>query len=61
MVAGWSNGNWGYLPTRRVAAHGGYEAETAHPWYQQPAAWTPKSGDALRAAALASLADLFRA
>ena len=59
IVAGWSNGNWGYLPTRRVAAHGGYEAETAHPWYQQPAAWTPESGDALRAAALASLADLF--
>ena len=61
MVAGWSNGNWGYLPTRRVAAHGGYEAETAHPWYQQPAAWTPESGDALRAAALRSLAELFRA
>ena len=61
MVAGWSNGNWGYLPTRRVAAHGGYEAETAHPWYQQPAAWTPESGDALRAAALASLAELFSA
>ncbi len=61
MVAGWSNGNWGYLPTRRVTAHGGYEAETAHPWYQQPAAWTPESGDALRAAALASLAGLFSA
>ena len=61
MVAGWSNGNWGYLPTRRVAAHGGYEAETAHPWYQQPAAWTPESVDALRAAAVTSLADLFSA
>ncbi|MCY3912745.1 MAG: hypothetical protein OXG43_05795 [Chloroflexi bacterium] len=61
IVAGWSNGNWGYLPTRRVAAHGGYEAETAHPWYQQPAAWTPESGDALRAAAQASLAGLFSA
>lgn len=61
IVAGWSNGNWGYLPTRRVAAHGGYEAKTAHPWYQQPAAWTPESGDALRAAALASLAGLFSA
>ena len=59
IVAGWSNGNWGYLPTRRVAAYGGYEAETAHPWYQQPAAWTPESGDALRAAALASLAEAF--
>lgn len=59
IVAGWSNGNWGYLPTRRVAAHGGYEAETAHPWYQQPAAWMPESGDALREAALASLAELF--
>ncbi|MCY3784971.1 MAG: hypothetical protein OXG79_14480 [Chloroflexi bacterium] len=59
IVAGWSNGNWGYLPTRRVAAHGGYEAETAHPWYQQPAAWTPESGDALRTAAQASLAELF--
>lgn len=61
IVAGWSNGNWGYLPTRRVAAYGGYEAETAHPWYQQPAAWTPESGDALRAAALASLAEVFSA
>ncbi len=61
IVAGWSNGNWGYLPTRRVAAFGGYEAETAHPWYQQPAAWTPESGDALRAAALSSLAELFSA
>jgi len=59
IVAGWSNGNWGYLPTRRVAAYGGYEAKTAHPWYQQPAAWTPESGDALRAAALASLAEVF--
>ena len=61
MVAGWSNGNWGYLPTRRVAAHGGYEAETAHRWYQQPAAWRPESGDALRAAGRASLASLFSA
>ena len=61
MVAGWSNGNWGYLPTRRVAAHGGYEAETAHRWYQQPAAWKPESGDALRTAARTSLAELFSA
>ena len=61
MVAGWSNGNWGYLPTRRVAAHGGYEAETAHRWYQQPAAWHPESGDALRTAGRASLASLFSA
>ena len=29
MVAGWSNGLFGYAPTRRAVERGGYEAETA--------------------------------
>ncbi len=59
MIAGWSNGNWGYLPTRRATAHGGYEVETAHRWYQQPTAWDPASGDTLRAAAREAIGELF--
>lgn len=59
LVAGWSNGNHGYLPTRRAVLHGGYEVESAHRWYQQPAAWDPASGDTIRAAAREAVSELF--
>lgn len=59
MIAGWSNGTWGYVPTRRAAARGGYEAEQAFRRYELPAPWHPVSGDNLRAAALEATGRLF--
>ena len=59
MVAGWSNGNFGYTPTRRAVAHGGYEAESAFMIYGHPAAWDPISGDNIRAAAQTAISSLF--
>lgn len=59
MIAGWSNGLVGYTPTRRAMATGGYEVDDAHRWYGHHAAWTPVSGDNLRAAALAAISQLF--
>ena len=59
MIAGWSNGNLGYVPTRRAFARGGYEAETAFRWYAQTAPWHPIGGDNLRLAALDATARLF--
>ena len=59
MVASWSNGLFGYTPTRRAVQHGGYEVETAFRIYGHPAAWDPISGDNLRAAARAVACSLF--
>lgn len=59
VVAGWSNGLWGYTPTRRAFEHGGYEPENAFRYYGHPAAWAPVSGDNLRAAALQAATRLF--
>jgi len=59
MLAGWSNGLWGYVPTRRAAASGGYEVVDAHRWYGHPVAWDPASGDRLRVAALAAIDRAF--
>ena len=59
MVASWSNGLFGYTPTRRAVEHGGYEVETAFRIYGHPAAWDPISGDNLRAAAHAVARSLF--
>lgn len=59
MVAGWSNGLFGYAPTRRAVERGGYEAETAFRIYGHPAAWDPISGDNLRAAARSTVCSLF--
>ena len=52
MVACWSNGLFGYTPTRRAVERGGYEVEWAFKNYGHPAAWDPISADNLRAAAL---------
>ena len=59
MVACWSNGLWGYTPTRRAMPLGGYEVEVAFKIYGQPAVWDPVSGDNLRAAARLVIGDLF--
>ena len=59
MIAGWSNGNLGYVPTRQAFERGGYEAETAFRWYAQSAPWHPISGDNLRLAALDATARVF--
>ena len=59
MVASWTNGLFGYTPTRRAVEHGGYEVETAFRIYGHPAAWDPISGDNLRAAAHSAACSLF--
>ena len=59
MVAGWSNGNFGYTPTRRAVEHGGYEVETAFRIYGHPAAWDPISSDNVRAAVQTAARSLF--
>ena len=59
MVASWSNGLFGYTPTRRAVEHGGYEVETAFRIYGHPAAWDPISGDNVRDATQAAARRLF--
>lgn len=60
MVAGWTNGCWGYMPTRAAWTRGGYET-IAFNWYGQPAAFHPRSGDNLRTAARATTEQVFTA
>ncbi|MGI8914372.1 MAG: hypothetical protein ACR2JY_11435 [Chloroflexota bacterium] len=54
LVAGWTNDNLGYFPTRDAYPQGGYEVEVAYRYYGYPAAWSPQSGEAVteQAAAL---------
>ena len=47
LVAGWTNDNLGYFPTRDAYAQGGYEVEVAYRYYGYPAAWAPQSGEAV--------------
>jgi neutral ceramidase len=46
LVAGWTNDNLGYFPTRDAYPQGGYEVEVAYRYYGYPAAWSPQSGEA---------------
>jgi neutral ceramidase len=47
LVAGWTNDNLGYFPTRDAYAQGGYEVEVAYRYYGYPAAWSPQSCEAV--------------
>lgn len=47
LVAGYSNGNLGYIPTRSAYLKGGYEVDTAHRYYGKHAALDPASGEQL--------------
>lgn len=55
-LLGYTNGNIGYIPARAAYAQGGYEVETAHRFYRQPACLAPEAGEAIveRAIALAT-------
>ncbi len=57
MVAGYTNDNLGYFPTRDEYARGGYEVEHAYRFYGYPAAWTADSGEAVTKQAIALLHD----
>jgi neutral ceramidase len=53
LVAGWTNDNLGYFPTRDAYAQGGYEVEIAYRYYGYPAAWSADAGEAVARAAAA--------
>ena len=46
-ILGYTNGNIGYIPTRAAYEQGGYEVETAHRFYKQPACLAPEAGEAI--------------
>jgi hypothetical protein len=46
-VAGYSNDLCCYIPTRRVLAEGGYEADRSMWYYMQPGPWSPSIEDAI--------------
>ncbi len=43
LIAGYTNGSIGYLPTAEAYAIGGYEVQQAHFWYHLPAMIAPTS------------------
>jgi hypothetical protein len=51
MVAGFANGNVGYIPARRAYANGGYEVAEAYRYYGYPAAIAPEGGEQIVASA----------
>lgn len=58
MVAGWTNDNVGYFPTRDQYPHGGYEVDVAYKYYGFPSAWTAESGEAVTAEATTLVREL---
>jgi hypothetical protein len=61
LVAGWTNDNLGYFPTRDAYAQGGYEVEIAYRYYGYPAAWSAESGEAVAREASTMVQRLVRA
>jgi neutral ceramidase len=51
LVAGYANGNAGYLCTAEAYAEGGYEAATAHVNYHRPGPYTDETASLLIEAA----------
>ena len=45
MVAAYSNGNMGYLPTRDAYPYGGYEVDDAWRYYGYPECVVPEAGE----------------
>ncbi len=63
MIAGFTNGDVGYIPARRAYPHGGYEVTEAYRYYGYPAAIAPEGGEKIvaRAVELGSKRDTLRA
>lgn len=59
MVAGYANGNIGYIPTRAAYSAGGYEVETAHRFYGHLACVAPEAGEEVVATAVALAREAF--
>jgi hypothetical protein len=57
LVAAYSNGNMGYLPTRDQYPLGGYEVEHAHRYYGYPDCVAPEAGELCVQTALELLAE----
>lgn len=53
MIAGFANGNVGYIPARRAYPKGGYEVTDAYRYYGYPAAIAPEGGEMIVASAVA--------
>ncbi|HEX6972445.1 MAG TPA: neutral/alkaline non-lysosomal ceramidase N-terminal domain-containing protein [Limnochordia bacterium] len=56
-VLGYANGNVGYVPTAESFAHGGYEVDAAHRYYDRPAAFAPGEAERLARLAVALAAE----
>jgi hypothetical protein len=52
MIAGFSNGDVGYIPARRAYPKGGYEVAEAFRYYSYPAAIAPEGGEMIDAGAV---------
>jgi neutral ceramidase len=57
LVAGYANGNIGYLPTRSAYPEGGYEVESAYTYYGYPAPAAPEAGEAVMSGVLECLKE----
>lgn len=60
-VTAWSNGMPGYIPSKRVLAEGGYEAEFSQVYYGQPGRYRPEVEDVVVGAVRAVAGDGFLA
>ncbi len=58
MIAGYSNGSVGYLPTAAAYEFGGYEVNNAYFWYRLPAPLAPTCAQQIEDAAVAMLGEL---
>ena len=52
LIAGFANGNIGYIPARRAYPHGGYEIGDAYKYYGYPAVLAPAAGEQIIATAV---------
>ena len=52
MIAGFSNGDVGYIPARLAYPKGGYEVAEAYRYYGYPAAIAPEGGEMIVASAV---------
>ncbi|MDA1236795.1 MAG: neutral/alkaline non-lysosomal ceramidase N-terminal domain-containing protein [Acidobacteria bacterium] len=60
-ISAWANDMPGYIPSRRVLAEGGYEAEFSQIYYEQPGRYDPAIEDILVSAVRDLLGDAFAA
>jgi neutral ceramidase len=60
-ITAWSNEMPGYIPSKRVLAEGGYEADFSQVYYEQPARYSPEVEDVLVAAVKEMVGPTFAA